>query len=1128
MNLLFRLLMSIIVSMLVAACSGGGAGSGAYLGSGTKIALSLSSTTVVAGGSIAATTVLTTTKTGFPLNNLDVTYTSTRPDLVHFATNVATNTGLGTITVQTDTSGMTQVVLNIDNSVAIPSDGVSVDISANYAGAVSVVTLKITAVSTGGGPVGTNSIALSLDKASIADNGGQAVATATVTDAANSPVSGTTVSFSVSPQTGPVTIVPVNGGVTDSSGKAYAIITGTTTVSTQTVFIYANMSGILASQPLQITPTASLPPSSEPNNISMVFGKTILQAGEQTLLTATVTDANSVPTANRTVTFSILPAGTHASITPINSGVTDSNGKAYAVVTATTATVIENAIIYASAGTAPNTVTNSAAIQILPPGATTTTLPASSVEITLDKTNILPGGTVLATALINDASGAIVAGENVTFSVVSGPLSIVAPATVTTGTDGKCLAVIQATATATPGYGLIKATTSNGASQTVAIVVAPAGMPQLSLTIAKASIDASDTEVLATVQVKDINGNPVNGQVVDFTNISGPFTIDPALTTVTTGVDGKATTKLLPVPTPFATNILLGMSLTYQSVSYSLVATATVNPAVNLSVVLDTANLDTTGQIIATATATTASGAALPNQVVTFTVTGPATIVGQSATTSTDGSARAVITHDTSADIGNIIVEAAITYGTTTYRAYATAVPSIVSMKLTMFVQEISGTSVTDLPTTTIDGLTPGVNVKANFTYPDGTPVPNQTVTFTALDPGLFWNAASVTAVNGGTTTATTGISGDAFAVAIPGSFPTSGYVHIQAETVFNGITYKQVMPIRVIATALKKTLTLDKTSIVIAPGATGAVNAVFNLLDSQGAPLAGQNVTYSILSGNASISGAATVSTDGNGDAPALITVGPNIFSLSEVVVKAAVTINGITYSSVASITVNPSISLELATDLQRIGSGGTVVATATLKDQAGTPVANQPVTISILAGAASISASQPSTSTDGTARATITAGSTNITQNVLVQVSTILSGVTYTQVTSFQIVTGQGGVLTLSASDVSSSVTAPAVNFGWVQAIPFTLTDGNGNPRANASVTLSVYSQTPGYSFTIESPVTVTTDSNGKGSFNVTASGFTVLAKDALDSAAVVWIATSSDGITAYASQLYQLTGK
>lgn len=229
------------------------------------------------------------------------------------------------------------------------------------------------------------------------------------------------------------------------------------------------------------------------------------------------------------------------------------------------------------------------------------------------------------------------------------------------------------------------------------------------------------------------------------------------------------------------------------------------------------------------------------------------------------------------------------------------------------------------------------------------------------------------------------------------------------------------------------------------------------------------------------------------------------------------------------------PVFSLKLATDVSAVdANNGTVLAKATLisltsgttlnpatGQQAdlvqGAQVPNWPVTFTILAGPATLTPpslptrSDPNTintDSNGLAVMPITSGNTPITTNVLVQASTVISGQTVTAVTSFQIVRGTG-IINFPGTPISSEKTVPpdpgVGSWIFFQQIPFTVTDSNGNPRVGVPVTLSVYSHasnalvpsiiTIDY---LQNPVTepnqqtVTTDSQGKGVFNVSVQAF------------------------------------
>ena len=258
-----------------------------------------------------------------------------------------------------------------------------------------------------------------------------------------------------------------------------------------------------------------------------------------------------------------------------------------------------------------------------------------------------------------------------------------------------------------------------------------------------------------------------------------------------------------------------------------------------------------------------------------------------------------------------------------------------------------------------------------------------------------------------------------------------------------------------------------------------------------------------------------------------------------------------------------NPEFSLTLLTDLAKPTTLtnlpqvdvniGTVLLTAELLNMSGgvftDPVSHQPVasgaavpnqvvSFAVLAGPGTIGYITPVTDKNGVAKALFTTGNVNYTTTVIVEASATVDGKNYRAYTSFQIVRGTG-VITLTTSPQSAEID-PSIASGHIfeQQIPFTVTDSNGNPRVNVPITLSVYSQQGDSPVTIDflkNPVTepdqqtVTTDSAGKGIFNVAVAidappaGITV-------SDSIVYKAVTHDliPVIAYAGAGYTLTAK
>lgn len=179
---------------------------------------------------------------------------------------------------------------------------------------------------------------------------------------------------------------------------------------------------------------------------------------------------------------------------------------------------------------------------------------------------------------------------------------------------------------------------------------------------------------------------------------------------------------------------------------------------------------------------------------------------------------------------------------------------------------------------------------------------------------------------------------------------------------------------------------------------------------------------------------------------------------------------------------------------------TGGQVVATATVTDATtSAPVKGQSVTFSVTPSTqASLAPGMATVTTDsnGKAIAFITPNDTPTTTNVIVMASA--KGATAQ--TTFAIARGTGSVTLPSGLTSEKTIDQNSAGAIFLEQIPFTLKDANGNPRVGVPVTLTVYSHygsgiivtdylTGG---TEPGPATVTSDSNGKGIFNVSVTVF------------------------------------
>lgn len=221
---------------------------------------------------------------------------------------------------------------------------------------------------------------------------------------------------------------------------------------------------------------------------------------------------------------------------------------------------------------------------------------------------------------------------------------------------------------------------------------------------------------------------------------------------------------------------------------------------------------------------------------------------------------------------------------------------------------------------------------------------------------------------------------------------------------------------------------------------------------------------------------------------------------------------------------------------------SGGVLVDPTGTPIGAGAPIPNQEVLFTILAGPGSIGYQTPATDKNGVANALFTTGDVDYTTNVIIEAITTVGAKDYRAYASFQIVRGTG-VISIGDDGTLPSFDAtidPNLASGEVfkQQIVFKLTDSNGNPRVNAPVTLSLYSQHGDATVVIDylktpenelNQQTVTTDSGGRGIFNVSVT-MNAPVPGLTWSESIVFKAVTNDAIpiVAYVGGVYSLTSK
>lgn len=197
-------------------------------------------------------------------------------------------------------------------------------------------------------------------------------------------------------------------------------------------------------------------------------------------------------------------------------------------------------------------------------------------------------------------------------------------------------------------------------------------------------------------------------------------------------------------------------------------------------------------------------------------------------------------------------------------------------------------------------------------------------------------------------------------------------------------------------------------------------------------------------------------------------------------------------------------------------VAPGGTVIATATLTDRDGNPIANQSVRFEKIDSLAPVTIANPIVLSDSNGKAVNFLKADNLpttsssSYDIIIKGSAALNGQVVTAVTIFKVVRSAGNVInfltTKSPTDPDGTLNRLAVTMknvnpaahpitGIVQLVPFQVLDQNGIPTPRQAVAVGIYSVMGGADCIalIDSPIsetvgpqTVTTDDNGKGIFN------------------------------------------
>jgi Bacterial Ig-like domain (group 1) len=373
-------------------------------------------------------------------------------------------------------------------------------------------------------------------------------------------------------------------------------------------------------------------------------------------------------------------------------------------------------------------------------------------------------------------------------------------------------------------------------------------------------------------------------------------------------------------------------------------------------------------------------------------------------------------------------------------------------------------------------------------------------------------------------------ISVNSDAIVTPGGATTDTAGRLTATVGIGAVTTLRTITVTAVSGTLTRTAALQVQAGTSAAGQASLALAISSntvtalvpatvtatLRNAQNAPIVGQVVLMSSVRGLSTLS-AASALTDANG--MATLTVRPAAGGLSgadeiqatasaPATSGASTALNATVGFNVTGAASALSVALPPGTSTTLRASTSPVDFTATVRDQAGNPVADQVVTFSAAGSLASVT--PPSALTDANGRATTRVAPISAATNAAetLRASTTLAGRDLLGTLNVQLVAEVPSIgLTLSSSNISSSAPATA---------RVTVLSAAGAAVAGTVVTFSSASNLAAFN-----PASATTDSNGVATTAVSPRLATSAGADLLRASATV------TGITRTAEAAAQFTG-
>jgi len=892
--------------------------------------------------------------------------------------------------------------------------------------------------------------------------------TVVVVDANNNPVSGATISFTIT--SGSATFSGSSTATTNASGVAVINLTSLVAGSN---YITAKVNGIpiVNGSPVVALFIADAPSVSNPQTtLSVTTNNAAANGTANDVIVAHVVDANGNKVAGAVVVFT-QTSGSGLFVGSTTTVYTDPSGNATIRMTSTVAG--DNNITATVNGTP--IVNGSPAVAKFVAGAPSVSNPATAISVVVDNSKANGSATDKVKVHVVDVNGNPVAGATIVFTKTSGSASFSSPATVVTDANGDAFVTMTSTVA---GSNTVTATVNgtaivNGSPAKPNFVadVPAVSNPSTTISVTQNNAVANGT---ATDQIKvhvvDANGNKVAGATVVFTQANGGASFTGS-TTVTTDANGDAFITM--ISTVAGSNDITatvnGATITNGSPAKAVFVAdvpSVTAPTTKITVTKNNATANGTDADKITAHITDANGNPVAGATVVFTKANGSGSFSTSVTVVTDANGDAVVSMTSttagSNDITATVNGTAITNGSPAKAIFKSDVPSVTNPATTMtVVQDNAKANGTDAD-----------KIKVHVVDANGNPVQGATIVFTS---------AGGSATFSGSNTVTTDANGDAIVSmtsTVAGSNTITATVNGTAITNGSPATATFVADVPTVNAPTTK-ITVTKND-AIADG-TDADNVTVHVTDANGNPVAGATVDFA-KSGGATFVGATTLTTDANGDVTISLT--STVSGITNVTAKVNGTdiINGspakANFKSGTVVVTNPDTKITVVKDNAFADGVDANIVKAHAVDANGNPVEGATVVFTKTDGNGVVTGTVTVlTDANGDAIANFTsndAGEINI--------SATIDG---------SPVTGGAKITFRPAIDFTNPLTAITVvkdnaaadNIG-VNSVKVHLVDMAGNAVANAQVDFAIASGTA----IITTPTPIVTDANGDAIITLT----------------------------------------